>query len=51
MTVQAGVGQDALARGADGAAEALGTIRAAGRDAMDEVEALVALLRNGSGSP
>ena len=48
MTVQAGVGQDAMARGSPGAAEALRTIRAAGRDAMEEVQALVAVLRNGS---
>lgn len=48
MTVQAGVAQDALSRGSDGTAAALGTIRAAGREAMDEVQALVAVLRNGS---
>jgi signal transduction histidine kinase len=48
MTVQAGVGQEALARGSDGAAAALGTIRAAGREAMDEIQALVAVLRNGT---
>jgi signal transduction histidine kinase len=47
MTVQAGVGQDALARGSDGAAAALGAIRAAGREAMDEIQVLVAVLRNG----
>ncbi|MDQ4097018.1 MAG: histidine kinase [Actinomycetota bacterium] len=48
MTVQAGVGQDALARGTDGAAAALGTIRAAGKEAMEEIQALVAVLRNGN---
>ncbi|HEX2272328.1 MAG TPA: histidine kinase [Acidimicrobiales bacterium] len=49
MTVQAGVGQDALARGSDGAAAtALGTIRAAGREAMEEIQAMVAVLRNGA---
>ena len=48
MTVQAGVGQDALDRGSDGAAAALGTIRAAGREAMEEIQALVAVLRNGT---
>jgi signal transduction histidine kinase len=48
MTVQAGVGRDALERGTDGAAAALGTIRAAGRDAMEEIQALVAVLRNGT---
>lgn len=48
MTVQAGVGQDALARGSDGAAAALGTIRAAGREAMSEIQALVAVLRDGT---
>lgn len=48
MTVQAGVGQDAIVRGSDGAAAALGTIRAAGREAMEEIQALVAVLRNGT---
>lgn len=48
MTVQAGVAQDALSRGTDGTAAALGTIRAAGREAMEEVQALVTVLRNGS---
>ncbi len=48
MTIQAGVGQDALARGSDGAAAALGTIRRAGREAMEEIQALVAVLRDGA---
>lgn len=49
MTVQAAVGQDALARGDEGAATALETIRTAGKDAMDEVRALVAVLRADTG--
>jgi len=48
MTVQAGVARDALARGASGTAAALDTIRAAGGDAMSEIQALVAVLRDGS---
>lgn len=48
MTVQAGVGQDALRRGGDGAEAALRTIRSAGKEAMSEIRALVAVLRSGS---
>ncbi len=48
MTVQAGVGQDELARGSGGAAAALGAIREAGREAMEEIQALVAVLRDGT---
>lgn len=48
MTLHAGVGRDALPRDPDAAARALDTIRDAGRSAMGEVQALVAVLRNGS---
>ncbi len=51
MTVQAGVAQDALAHGRDGADKALQTIRSAGRDALGEIRALVSMLRVGSPSP
>jgi signal transduction histidine kinase len=51
MTVQAGVAQDALEHGRDGADKALGTIRSAGRDALGEIRALVSMLREGSASP
>jgi signal transduction histidine kinase len=47
MTVQAGVGKDALERGSDGVGEALATIRSTGRDAMREVQALITVLRDG----
>ena len=48
MTVQAAVAQDALARGARGVPAALRTIRAAGREATEEIQALVAVLRSGA---
>ena len=49
MAVQAGVGQDALRRREEGeASAALGTIRAAGKEAMGEIQALVSVLRNDS---
>lgn len=51
MTIQAGVAQDALEHGRDGADKALGTIRSAGRDALGEIRALVSMLREGSASP
>jgi signal transduction histidine kinase len=51
MTVQAGVAQDALEHGRDGAGKALQTIRSAGRDALAEIRALVSMLREGSASP
>jgi signal transduction histidine kinase len=51
MTVQAGVAQDALEHGRDGADKALQTIRSAGRDALGEIRALVSMLREGSASP
>jgi signal transduction histidine kinase len=51
MTVQAGVAQDALEHGRDGAGKALQTIRSAGRDALGEIRALVSMLREGSVSP
>jgi signal transduction histidine kinase len=51
MTVQAGVAQDALEHGRDGADKALGTIRSAGRDALGEIRGLVSMLREGSASP
>jgi signal transduction histidine kinase len=51
MTVQAGVAQDALEHGRDGANKALQTIRSAGRDALGEIRALVSMLREESASP
>lgn len=48
MTVQAGVAADALERDPGEAKAALGAIRAAGREAMGEVRALVSVLRDGS---
>ena len=51
MTVQAGVAQDALEHGRDGADKALQTIRSAGRDALGEIRALVSVLREESASP
>ena len=50
MTVQAGVAQDALTHGRDGADNALQTIRSAGRNALGEIRALVSMLRQGSDS-
>lgn len=49
MTVQAGVGQDALGRDPATARRALAAIRSAGREATDEIRALVAVLRSGDG--
>ena len=51
MTVQAGVGHDALRRGTGEAEAAFVTIKAAGREATAEVQALVAVLRDGAGPP
>jgi signal transduction histidine kinase len=45
MTVQAGVGADALDRDPDAVGAALATIRTAGKDAMAELRATVAVLR------
>lgn len=45
MTVQAGVAADAVDRDPDQARAALATLRSAGKDAMAEVRATVALLR------
>src|SRR5690606_16759552 len=50
MTVQAGVGQDAVGRDPARVARALAAIRSAGREATDEIRALVAVLRSGDGS-
>jgi signal transduction histidine kinase len=47
ITVQAGVAADALGRRPEEARAALGTLRSAGRDAMAEVAAMVAVLRQG----
>ena len=44
ITVHAGVGQDAIARGSDGAASALATIRTAGREATEELKVLAIAL-------
>ena len=49
ITVQAGVAADVLADGPDEARDALGTIRAASRDAMAELRATVGVLRGGDG--
>jgi len=51
MTLHAGVGRDALPRDPEAAAVALDTIRQAGRRAMDEVRALVAVLRSDADAP
>jgi signal transduction histidine kinase len=45
MTVQAGVGEDALDRDPAAVRAALGTIRSSGKDAMAEMRATVAVLR------
>jgi signal transduction histidine kinase len=47
MTVQAGLAADSLDRDPEGAAAAVGKIRRAGREAMNEVRATVALMRVG----
>lgn len=48
MTVQAGVAKDALARRAVGAEAAIDTIRSAGSEARSEIQALLAVLRDGA---
>ncbi|HYH48295.1 MAG TPA: sensor histidine kinase [Acidimicrobiia bacterium] len=48
MTVQAGVAADSLHRRPDVARTAIDTIRSAGRDAMAEIRATVAVLRSGA---
>jgi signal transduction histidine kinase len=48
MTVQAGVAADAIERDRDTATSAVDTIRRAGREAMEEIRATVAVLRLGS---
>ncbi|HEV8652017.1 MAG TPA: sensor histidine kinase [Actinomycetes bacterium] len=49
ITVQAGVAADVLADAPDEARQALGTIRAASREAMAELRATVGVLRGGDG--
>jgi signal transduction histidine kinase len=49
ITVQAGVAADVLSDAPDEARRALGTIRAAGREAMAELRATVGVLRDGDG--
>jgi signal transduction histidine kinase len=49
ITVQAGVAADVLADAPDKARQALGTIRAASREAMAELRATVGVLRGGDG--
>jgi signal transduction histidine kinase len=49
ITVQAGVAADVLAVAPDEARQALGTIRAASREAMAELQATVGVLRDGDG--
>lgn len=47
MMVQAGVADDAMERSPERAREAVRSIRAAGRDAVDEMRAMVVVLREG----
>lgn len=51
MTVQAGVAADAVETRPSEARAALDTLRAAGRDASSEVQAMVSVLRHGEGPP
>ena len=49
ITIQAGVAADVLSDAPDEARQALGTIRAASREAMSELRATVGVLRDGDG--